>query len=126
MNTLFVDDSTERWSEYSKQATEMNWCAAWAINYNAATNGFGYRQYDIVFLDHDLGDEIKTGYDVAKYMVEHKIKCGMVVVHTMNPVGGNNIHTLLQNFGYKILKVAGCWNDPVLMRSLDGILRNIP
>jgi hypothetical protein len=126
MNTLFIDDNTERWRQYCILGAELNWFCSWAINYNAATSGLGYREYDVIFLDHDLGDDKQTGYDVAKYMIEHKIKCGMVVVHTMNPVGGTNIHTLLQNFGYKTLKIPGCWNDPVLMKSLVGILKNIP
>ena len=125
MNTLFVDDATERWQEFSAIATKLGWNAAWAIDYNAATNGFGYRDYDIVFLDHDLGEGRMTGYDVAKFMVQHAINCKFVVIHTMNPVGAENIHTLLRNTGYRTFRMSGCWNDEKLMQSLNGVIAGI-
>lgn len=120
MNTLFVDDSTDRWQQYSEIAKNLNWNAAWAIDYNAATNGFGYRKYDIVFLDHDLGEGKRTGYDVVKFMVEHNIKVGLVVIHTMNPVGADNIHTLLRNTGYKTIR--GSWNDENFIKNLEVLI----
>lgn len=120
MNTLFVDDSTDRWQQYSEIVKNLNWNAAWAIDYNAATNGFGYRKYDIVFLDHDLGEGKMTGYDVAKFMVEHNIKVGLVVIHTMNPVGADNIHTLLRNTGYKTIR--GSWNDENFIKNLEVLI----
>ena len=125
MNTLFVDDSTERWQDFSAIAGKMGWNAAWAIDYNAATNGFGYREYDIVFLDHDLGEGKMTGYDVAKFMVQHGINCKFVVIHTMNPVGAENINTLLRNTGYRTFRMSGCWNDEKLMQSLNGVIAGI-
>lgn len=65
--------------------------------------------------DHDLGFEHygdqnvdyskykeKTGYDCAKWMVEHCSKHGFkhpdYVVHSMNPVGGKNIEFIIEKY----------------------------
>ena len=124
MNTLFIDDTTERWQDFSKIAVSFGWNAAWAIDYNAATNGFGYREYDIVFLDHDLGEGKMTGYDVAKFMIQHGINCKLVVIHTMNPVGAENIHTLLRNTGYNTIRASGSWKDAEFLKKLVSVVNN--
>lgn len=54
--------------------------------------------YDVISLDHDLGEE-KTGYDIAKYIVENKIKVGIIAIHSANPVGRFNIEQLLSHYG---------------------------
>lgn len=59
-----------------------------------------------VDFDHDLG-ETKSGYDVAKWIVEaqqeHTTFRAKVLyhVHSMNPVGRANIEQLLDHYGYK-------------------------
>ena len=57
---------------------------------------------DLVCFDHDLGEE-KSGYDVAKYIVENQIPIGGYIVQSMNPVGRKNICELLDRYGYKQL-----------------------
>ena len=47
--------------------------------------------------DHDLGLN-KTGYDVAKFIVENQISINGFAVHSMNPVGAKNIIELIDNF----------------------------
>lgn len=56
--------------------------------------------YEDLFIsfDHDLGEE-KTGYDFAKFIIEHEIKIGGFSIHSMNPVGVANIHQLLTHYG---------------------------
>lgn len=54
-------------------------------------------KYDIIDLDHDLGEE-KTGYDVAKFIVEEQINIPIVYVHTANPVGRMNIIDLMKHY----------------------------
>lgn len=49
--------------------------------------------------DHDLGEK-KTGYDVAKYIVENKLHI-RYCVHSMNTVGCANIEQLLDHYGYE-------------------------
>ena len=56
----------------------------------------------ILDLDHDLGCN-KSGYDVAKFIVENHIPIESYSVHSMNPVGRKNICELLDHYGYKQL-----------------------
>lgn len=56
---------------------------------------------DFISYDHDLG-EGKTGYDCAKWLVEYCLENNLSLpeyaVHSQNPVGKENILTLLSNF----------------------------
>ncbi|MCQ2210103.1 MAG: hypothetical protein MJZ34_07400 [Paludibacteraceae bacterium] len=54
----------------------------------------------IIDLDHDLGEE-KTGYDIAKYIVENQYKDCTFKVHSSNPVGRVNIRQLVTHYGYE-------------------------
>ena len=49
--------------------------------------------------DHDLGNG-KSGYDVAKYIVENQLPCKGYRIHSMNPVGKQNIDQLLHRYKY--------------------------
>ncbi len=60
-----------------------------------------YYQVYISF-DHDLGEE-KSGYDIAKYLVENQIAIEGFKVHSANPVGRMNIEQLLTHYGYSKL-----------------------
>lgn len=56
-----------------------------------------------VDLDHDLGEE-KTGYDICKFIVENQISILGYALHTMNPVGRQNMYQLLSHYGYALIK----------------------
>lgn len=63
--------------------------------------------FDILFLDHDLGNQIfmnseeeNTGYQVAKFLQDKEIK-GEIIIHSMNYVGAKNIMSLLPKATYK-------------------------
>jgi hypothetical protein len=73
-----------------------------------------YHCEDNIFLDldHDLGDldidndgemnlNAPTGYDICKYIVEHQIPLVGFHIHSMNPVGVQNMRQLLTHYGYK-------------------------
>jgi hypothetical protein len=58
-----------------------------------------------ISLDHDLGlneDEEKTGYDIAKWLIEYSIDNNIILplikVHSANPVGSNNIISLINRY----------------------------
>ena len=64
-------------------------------------------EFDIMFLDHDLGGRIyvdsndpNTGYQVAKYMVENGIKGKEIIIHTLNYAGAQNMMALLPDAKY--------------------------
>ena len=69
-------------------------------NYNDAISCLKNNIYDYISLDHDLGED-KTGYDIAKYIVENQIQLNGFRVHSANPVGRFNIVQLLTHYGYK-------------------------
>lgn len=50
-------------------------------------------------LDHDLGEE-KTGYDICKFIVSSQFPLLGFHLHTMNPVGKQNMEQLLTHYGY--------------------------
>lgn len=55
-----------------------------------------------IYLDHDLGSaNRKSGYDVAKIIVEYGLPLNGFHILSMNPVGANNIRQLLTHYGYK-------------------------
>ena len=67
---------------------------------------FNYGVPSFISFDHDLGDQVKTGYDFAKWLVEKDIECGFnflpdtfsYYVHSQNPVGAKNIRDLIDNY----------------------------
>ena len=61
--------------------------------------------FDIIFLDHDLGGKIyvqsgkETGYEVVEYLcnLNPHLQAGiLVVVHSFNPVGAENMMKLME------------------------------
>lgn len=73
----------------------------WAQSYQEAINFLEKEWPDAICLDHDLGEE-KSGYDIAKYIVDRCIDEGKKLPEfasqSANPVGRENIITLLSNY----------------------------
>jgi len=69
----------------------------YARSYDEAIKELHRFRYDIICLDHDLGEE-KTGYDICKYIVENHIYCKEFRIHTSNPVGRKNMTDLLRRY----------------------------
>jgi hypothetical protein len=71
-------------------------------------NGFP----DVISFDHDLGEahyggdysDGKTGYDFAKWLVEYDLDTNTMpkdfrfTVHSLNPIGAENIRNLLEGY----------------------------
>jgi len=53
---------------------------------------------DMISFDHDLGDNVPTGMDCAKWLVDNQYKIVEFNVHSANPVDKNNIESLLNNW----------------------------
>ena len=77
------------WCKNYKQAIAM-------IDYFSACEG----GIELISFDHDLAEE-KSGYDIAKYLVENQSYIKGYKVHSANPVGRFNIEQLLNHYGYK-------------------------
>ena len=58
--------------------------------------------FDVVCFDHDLGDGSKDGSQIASeilYHPEHYYLPRAVLVHSMNPVGAQNIASKFRSYG---------------------------
>jgi len=62
----------------------------------AALEAFRKEQYDIAFLDHDLGRTKETGYTVACWLERNpQFKPETIVIHSVNPVGAKRMKQAL-------------------------------
>ena len=56
----------------------------------------------IISFDHDLDETGKSGMDAAKWLVNYCLEKDLAlpqyIIHSMNPVGAENIKALLDNF----------------------------
>lgn len=57
-----------------------------------------------ISFDHDLGDQVPTGYDLAQWLVQQDLDTQFMSeefsydCHSANPVGAANIRNLLDNY----------------------------
>lgn len=54
-----------------------------------------YNNVDVLSLDHDLGQNVPTGYDVAKWIVRYNRWPREIRLHSSNPIGRLNMYRLL-------------------------------
>lgn len=62
------------------------------------------QDYGIEFgidFDHDIGDPYLSGYTIAREIVERSVPMEAFRIHSMNPVGAQNIRQLLTHYGYR-------------------------
>lgn len=86
---VFLDDDLE----YRKTPNEF----VRVTNYEECVALLNDQHIHILSLDHDLGTQ-KTGYDVAKYIVEKNSFPDIIYLHTANPVGRENMYQLLEHY----------------------------
>lgn len=100
---LWVDDARnpmeDDWMNFSPIG--RNCKVIWTQSYQEAIDFLEKEWPDAICLDHDLGEE-KSGYDIAKYIVDRCIdedkKLPEFASQSANPVGRENIITLLSNY----------------------------
>jgi len=112
MKILVVEDSEERNSLFREWLKGHDFMIALD-----APTGIRYLQayeYDVIFLDHDLGDrsnvdseDINTGYQVAKLIPNSINKNAQVIIHSMNPIGSGNMLKVLN--GKAVHRPFGPW-----------------
>lgn len=98
-NYLFIDDIREPSMNIKGNGYQLYV----STGYDDAIVALQNQVFDIISFDHDLGTE-KTGYDIAKYIVENNIPIREgFKIHSANPVGRFNISQLLNHYGYQEL-----------------------
>ena len=76
-----------------------------ARNYDQAINFLQNNSYDLVCFDHDLGENQKTGMDIAKWVVQNIKTPFLVYSHSANKSGRENIESLLNQYFESIRNV---------------------
>ena len=119
INILVVEDDDMRIQWFKTEFAEFNLKVV-----KTAQAGISYvenEKFDIIFLDHDLGDRIfvssedpNTGYQVAKAIVNSINSKTPIVVHSYNPVGVKNILSVLKDTAVSI--PFGVFNKKLLNR----------
>jgi CheY-like chemotaxis protein len=88
---LVVDDQEERHDLFKRKYPDVE--LTFAFSSKQAISLLHKNEYDIVFLDHDLGGD-DTGVKVAEWMKLFKVH-SFVIIHSLNPVGALNIQRIL-------------------------------
>lgn len=113
MRILILDDDNVRHVAFN------NFFVGKAFVKNVSTaeqciNELENNQWDIVFLDHDLGgdtfvvSDIGTGWEVAKWIHDHPDKKPYdVIIHSFNPSGAHLMKNLIKDSMY----IPGIWNN---------------
>lgn len=102
MTALFLDDDLNRWEAVKPLFSNIGITATHVETADQAINALKNNSYDFIYLDHDLGGQIYvqsgkgTGYEVAEWIANNIPSTrSMIIVHTLNPVGGDNIQRVL-------------------------------
>lgn len=74
-----------------------------------------------ISFDHDLGDKVPTGYDIAKMLVERQLDgkidlshVKQINVHSANGPGADNIRSLFTSFFNFLVKEGKLVNMPLI------------
>jgi hypothetical protein len=105
LNIFILEDSKERIDYFKKQFDNHNLTICMEIN-DEVYNTLDEKRFDILFLDHDLENYIfghkDDGTTIAKYLTTRKLQSHAIIyVHSMNPIGANNMVKILNDAGYE-------------------------
>ena len=100
MKILILEDNLERQKQFIMNLVDHNICIT--DSSKTAIGKLTNEKWDILMLDHDLGGQVyvesgeNTGFEVAKFLENNKQYMPTnVIVHTLNPVGAQNIMSCL-------------------------------
>jgi CheY-like chemotaxis protein len=126
MRVLVVDDDKVRHDFFDKAYAECE--VVHAYGYYEATDALDRgAKFDIIQLDHDLGDHRKpdtltemygtyelNGYHIAVYLVmdlPFDKRPGKVIVHSINPGGAHGIEMFLERHGFDVIRRPFVYQD---------------
>lgn len=127
---IFVlEDMMERMSTFKKIAIDIKMELIHCSTVEHAKNIYLISNPSVVFLDHDLGQEIfvnsneeNTGYQFAKWIALNDKDYGnrTIIIHSANPAGAKNIKEALKNKAHIVPIMYFVRNQQVLYR--NGLL----
>jgi CheY-like chemotaxis protein len=115
MNVLVLEDDPNRQAKFKLGLIGTNF--AIVATAQDAIRLLQTKQWDYLFLDHDLGgmqmcaSGPNTGYGVATWLRDHpdrKPKC--IIIHSLNPAGAANIKLVLR----EAVLAPGCWDSIII------------
>jgi CheY-like chemotaxis protein len=97
MKILVLEDNEER-IKWFKRKLEPFCDLTMFSNAELAIEKIKEEKFDVIFLDHDLGGKVyvdsnepNTGYQVAKIIPNTINKDSYIIIHSLNPVGIQNM-----------------------------------
>lgn len=94
---FILEDSPERIKWFRKTFGDCS--LFFTKDVKTACDEIRTKDYDLIFLDRDLGHSKENGEDVAWTMKEEQLaKNSCIVVHTVNPRGQRNIKEYLSQY----------------------------
>jgi len=94
MKILFVDDQKVRFDLFKTVFSDENFVLEYAKTVSSAIKCLNENDYDLVCLDHDMGEK-KSGQDIANHMVKSEKNFPFVWIHSMNVYGSHGIKFIL-------------------------------
>lgn len=103
MKVLLVEDEIERREWFRQKCLDIDM----TDSVDEAIRWLGENEYDILFLDHDLRDNDRPGWLVAKHLIANptlqpKMK---TIVHSMNSVSAKKIYERLLEAGREVWQI---------------------
>ena len=102
MKVLVLEDSHIRVREFKQRLLEKGWVGTFVESAMDAIKMLKEKKFDLIFLDHDLGDETyvdtyerNTGSEVARWLNEHPVKA-VVVIHSLNLPAAEYMQSLIK------------------------------
>jgi hypothetical protein len=114
MNILLLDGNPHRITFFQNALKQHNLIVC--RHAKVAIKALKKSSFDAIFLDHDLRrgqahpDDENCGSEVARFIVDHAISCGCIILHTENPIGRESMVSILdqcQSIPYSKLKKIG-------------------
>ena len=121
LRIFVLDDNQERIDYFTKQFDNHDLIIHYKIN-KQTYNILKEEKFDILFLDHDLENHHsvspeKNGQTIALFLTQNKLQQHAIIyIHSMNPVGANNMVKIFNNAGYEVQ-----WIPYHLLKQCGGI-----
>lgn len=116
MKILVLEDDPNRIEIFKKHLSKHD--TAYTDTAQGAIDLLKANEYDVIFLDHDLGGQTyvdakntNTGSEVVRFLVEQDVNgigCNIhatYIIHTMNPDAGKHMRYDLHRLGFKVSKI---------------------
>lgn len=113
LKILILEDSSERIFEFKKRLIGHD--VVFTKDTKECIQYLKESRWDLICLDHDLSNVFEapgegTGYEVAKWIADHKRKAPkQILIHTMNNVGASAMMLTLGRVGIRASYIPCLW-----------------